>query len=496
MSKTRLSLESLTGRALPSATLAGGVLTVTGTDGNDVIVVREHDGVISIRGMEIDVGGTLQSSVPVASVTAVDVNALGGNDRVRLSSLRIGASVDGGAGNDIVTGGMGDDSLTGADGNDVLNGAAGNDLIDGGTGNDREVGAQGNDDLTGDAGDDSLNGGAGDDSLQGGDGNDIESGGVGDDSLDGGTGDDSVNGGLGNDDVNGDAGNDRMSGGIGRDVLQGGTGDDSESGGMGADTVHGGLGDDTCRGGAGIDEVDGDHGNDDCQGGENQGSGADFRASLTNASGQTVGVAEVQAEDNGATEFEVEVNGAAANTTFDVTIDVAGDGTNVVTVGQLVTNAEGEGELEVHDLANLPPLQDGVSVLHLTANPADPTRDLSGTFLAHTNASGDELEAVLTDPADPNSPRIGQAELNSEDGEFQVEVFGLAANTTYDVFVNGDASTGTLVGHVTTNDQGQGELELLTDASFPAVKAGSVITVADSAGTTVIQGTFGTGDDN
>ncbi|HJZ90399.1 MAG TPA: hypothetical protein VKE40_05970, partial [Gemmataceae bacterium] len=261
-------------------------------------------------------------------------------------------------------------------------------------------------------------------------------------------------------------------------------------------TVHGGLGDDTCKGGAGIDEVNGDTGNDDCQGGENQGSEADFRASLTDANGQTVGAAEVQVEDNGATEFQVEVHGAAANTTFDVTIDVAGDGTNVVTVGQLVTNAEGEGELEVHDVANLPPLQDGVSVLHLTANPADPTKDLSGTFLAHTNDSGDELEAVLTDPADPNAPRIGQAELNSADGEFQVEVFGLAANTTYDIYVNGDASTGTLVGHVTTNDQGQGELELLTDASFPAVKVGSVITVADSAGTTVIQGTFGTGDDN
>src|SRR5262249_40235108 len=163
--------------------------------------------------------------------------------------------------------------------------------------------------------------------------------------------------------------------------------------------------------------------------------------SLTDANGQTVGEAEIQTEDNGTTEFQVEVHGAAPNTTFDVTIDVAGDGSNVVTVGQLVTDAQGEGELEVHDLANLPPLQDGVSVLNLTANPADPSKDLSGTFLAHTNDSGTDLEAVLTDPADPSAPRIGEAQLSPDNGEFQVEVFGLAANTTYDIYVNGDAST-------------------------------------------------------
>ena len=496
MAKTKLSLESLHSRALPSATLAGGVLTVTGTDGNDLLVVRQLAGAISVRGMQIDVGGTFQSSVPAASVTAVDVNALGGNDRVRLSTLRIGATVDAGTGNDSVSGGLGDDSIQGGDGDDVINGAAGDDSLNGGAGDDREHGARGNDDLAGDAGDDSLNGGAGDDSIQGGDGNDHESGELGDDSLDGGAGDDSLDGGMGKDDVNGEAGNDRLIGGFGRDALQGGTGDDSAFGGMGDDSVHGGLGDDSCRGGPGTDEVNGDTGNDDCRGGEDRGAGADFRAGLTNADGQTVGEAEVQAEDNGQTEFQVEVHGAAANTTFEVTIDVAGDGSNVISVGQLVTNSEGEGELEIHNLANLPPLEDGVSTLHLTANSADPTKDLSGTFLAHTDADANELEAILLDPANPTSPRIGKAELKPEDGEFQVEVFRLTANTTLDVFVNGDASTGILVGHLTTDQEGEGNLELLTDASFPAVQAGSVVTVADSTATTVIQGVFGVGDDN
>jgi Ca2+-binding RTX toxin-like protein len=495
MAKSKLKLESLHSRALPSATLAGGVLTVTGTDGNDLIVVRQIAGAISVRGMQIDVGGTLQSSVPAASVTAVDVNALGGNDRVRLGTLHIGATVDAGGGNDSVLGGLGDDSVSGGVGDDVLNGAAGDDSINGGAGDDRELGARGNDDLAGDVGDDSLNGGLGDDSIQGGDGNDHASGELGDDSLNGGAGDDSVNGGMGNDDVNGEAGDDSVSGGLGRDDLRGGTGDDSAFGGLGDDSVHGGLGDDMCRGGPGRDEVNGDTGSDDCRGGENHGSGADFRAGLTNANGQTVGEAEAQTEDNGQTEFEVEVHGAAANTTFDVTIDVAGDGSNVISVGQFVTNAEGEGELEVHNLANVT-LQDGVSVLHLTANPADPTKNLSGTFLAHTEAAANELNAILLDPADPTGPRIGKAELKPEAGEFQVEVFTLAANTTYDVFVNGNATTGTLVGHLTTDHEGEGKLELLTDASFPSVQAGSVVTVADSTGTTVIQGTFAAGDDD
>src|SRR5262245_41815628 len=39
VNKTRLALESLDARTLPSATLANGILTVTGTAGKDAIVV-------------------------------------------------------------------------------------------------------------------------------------------------------------------------------------------------------------------------------------------------------------------------------------------------------------------------------------------------------------------------------------------------------------------------------------------------------------------------
>ena len=109
-----LNLEVLNSRALPSATLAGGVLTITGTEGRDQIIVREHGDTISVRGMKIDVGGgRLQSSVPSTGVTAIEVNALGGNDLIDLRSVKTGASVDGGAGNDLIFGGVSDDSLHG-----------------------------------------------------------------------------------------------------------------------------------------------------------------------------------------------------------------------------------------------------------------------------------------------------------------------------------------------------------------------------------------------
>ena len=470
MAKTYLKLESLNSRTLPSATLANGVLTVTGTDGRDQIVVREHHDTISVKGMQIDVGGVLQSSVPASAVTSVAVNALGGNDRVDVRTLKVGAAVDGGAGNDVILGGAGDDSLTGGDGNDILSGGAGDDSLDGGAGNDSESGQAGNDDLAGDDGKDSLNGGAGDDSL------------------DGGAGNDAIHGGAGNDDLNGEAGNDRLFGESGDDSLQGGTGDDQASGGSGDDMTHGGLGDDTCDGGSGNDDVGGDAGQDVERHGESHGNGTDFRANLSNTSGLSVGEAEVQTEDNGTTEFEVEVHGVAANTTFDVRVDVAGDGSNVVTLGQLTTNGEGEGQLELHS-ANLPAVQSGASVLTLMPTSGDTTLAIRGTFVAAAapNSTGSNLETVLRDAAGKSA---GSAEFNGGESQFEVKLNGVAPNTTYKVYVNGDATTGTLVATVTSDVYGRGKLEILTDASFPSLQAGSQVTVTGTDGQTVLQGTL------
>ena len=109
MVKARLALESLSSRALPSATLAGGILTVIGTEGRDVIVVRQSGDRLSVAGQTIDVNGTPTRFISAAAVTRIDINALGGNDVVRLDSVRVPASVHAGDGDDVVFGGRADD---------------------------------------------------------------------------------------------------------------------------------------------------------------------------------------------------------------------------------------------------------------------------------------------------------------------------------------------------------------------------------------------------
>nr|WP_280529685.1 cadherin domain-containing protein [Novosphingobium aerophilum] len=119
---------------------------------------------------------------------AATVDAGAGNDLVYASNL--GDNVFGGAGNDTLYGGRLDDWLLGGDGDDVLdaggpdagalggdgnylNGGAGNDSLRGREGSDWIEGGEGADTLTGGGGDDILAGGAGDgDQLAGGAGND------------------------------------------------------------------------------------------------------------------------------------------------------------------------------------------------------------------------------------------------------------------------------------------------------------------------------------
>jgi RTX calcium-binding nonapeptide repeat (4 copies) len=118
------------------------------------------------------------SSVPAASVAAIHIYALGGNDLVRLDSERLAGHepilkptwVRGGAGNDRIVGGRGSDRLDGYTGNDQLVGNEGPDVL---------VGGDGNDELYGGGGDDGLYGGVGSDWLWGGDGQDRLDGGWG-----------------------------------------------------------------------------------------------------------------------------------------------------------------------------------------------------------------------------------------------------------------------------------------------------------------------------
>ena len=155
----------------PSGTIAlvDGVLTVTGTENRDRVVLRK------LRSGD---GGRLavlinhqHQTFSLADVDSVFINALGGNDViVARRNVSLELTVDGGDGNDRIRGGSGNDNLTGGLGNDQITGGRGNDVIDGGAGDDR------------------LRGQGGDDTLSGGDDNDTLIGGRGDDLLDGGAG--------------------------------------------------------------------------------------------------------------------------------------------------------------------------------------------------------------------------------------------------------------------------------------------------------------------
>jgi Ca2+-binding RTX toxin-like protein len=190
----------------PVATLTGGVLSVTGTGGNDKIMVTRA----TVRGV-LRVSATVNgagAAFAFSKVKRVEVFGGDGNDIIDCASLSQPCQIEAGKGNDSVTGGTGNDTLSGASGKDTLSGNGGNDRINGHGGHDRLYGHGGNDRLYGGSGDDvivghshgdRLYGEAGNDTLVGGNANDRLYGGAGDDVFDGERNADFIDGGEGHD---------------------------------------------------------------------------------------------------------------------------------------------------------------------------------------------------------------------------------------------------------------------------------------------------------
>jgi Ca2+-binding RTX toxin-like protein len=164
-----------------------------GTKGDSVADFVSIDGsagndlvTIALSAGTISVKG-LPAQVTISHFEALDsitYNAGGGNDSLSVAAvptLRIGML--GGAGNDRLTGNSAFNFIDGEADNDTLSGAAGNDSLLGGSGNDKLDGGDGNDGLLGGAGNDNLIGGAGNDELVGEFGNDTITGGAGNDII-------------------------------------------------------------------------------------------------------------------------------------------------------------------------------------------------------------------------------------------------------------------------------------------------------------------------
>jgi hypothetical protein len=228
----KLSPESLEERSLLSGsiTLVNKVVTITGTDMNDVATVRINLNGTPTNSSDDKVVVTLISGgakfgqpvkFPISSVKSISFHGLDGDDTftnfTSLPSTAFGGNgndtLNGGAGRDDFNGGAGDDSLSGGKGNDFLDGGDGSDDINGGDGNDYVRGLKGDDFVSGDAGNDTVMGGEGNDHVYGYTGNDKVYGGVGDDVVFGGTGNDTLDGGDGKDHLYGDDGNDTLLGG-------------------------------------------------------------------------------------------------------------------------------------------------------------------------------------------------------------------------------------------------------------------------------------------
>jgi hypothetical protein len=182
-----LSFRNLTGIALNQTS---GVLTMSGTSGNDVAwVAYDASGAVRVILNQYD------QTFPKLSVKEIVFSGQAGDDDFR-NTTSVRCTANGGDGNDVLRGGSGDDFLVGGygqdtlygnGGDDILWGSGGSDVLHGGDGEDVLFGHGGNDELHGGGGRDTLNGGSGNDRLFGDDGQDlIVSVGLGADTVTGG----------------------------------------------------------------------------------------------------------------------------------------------------------------------------------------------------------------------------------------------------------------------------------------------------------------------
>jgi Ca2+-binding RTX toxin-like protein len=229
---TAAAAEALEPRRLMSgagtATLVGDHLTVTGTRGDDEIVIfADHADadriVVTLGGVEI---GRFTFDLNDDNY-GFAVYAGRGADRVTIEpGTGLCTLIYGGPGDDTITGGDGSDSVFAGAGDDVVYGNGEFDAVDGQGGDDLIYGGDYQDNLLGGAGRDTLVGGGGDDRLEGAQDNDLLVGGDGDDTLYGYSGNDRLYGGDGADALYGEAGRDLLDGGAGADRIRGAAGRD------------------------------------------------------------------------------------------------------------------------------------------------------------------------------------------------------------------------------------------------------------------------------
>jgi Ca2+-binding RTX toxin-like protein len=190
-----MTFEQLESRRHLSVSIYNGVLTLTGSAGNDAVDLSLSSGKLIVKENGVTKATPLQSSLK-----SVVINLGPGNDRLNTNYGVRGLIVNGGDGDDHILGSWNSDVIDAGNGRDYVHARPSNDVVRGGLGDDTLIGCLGNDSIHAGDGNDQLIGAAGDDNLFGDGGNDSLYGVDGNDNLDGGSGYNVAIGGNGNDD--------------------------------------------------------------------------------------------------------------------------------------------------------------------------------------------------------------------------------------------------------------------------------------------------------
>jgi hypothetical protein len=209
----------------------------------------------------------------------------------------------------------------------------------------------------------------------------------------------------------------------------------------------------------------------------NTGSTQHLTATLSGASGASGQFKFTSNTSSGQNTFALTVAGLTANQTY--AVQVGG-----TTVGQVATNASGNGSVTLNNLTATIAAGSVVSVVDTSTTPS--TTVLTGTLAASGGChAGQRLSASLI-----GTTGSGFATYSSAENSLRVSVSGLATGATYTLQVSNGTATPTTVGQITTDTNGNGKLSASNLSA--TIATGTTISVVDSSGTTVLSGTFST----
>ncbi len=152
-----LGIATSQASAAYTARIQAGTLVLTGDGASDTLVLEPAPP----NTLFVSLNGALFSSFDRSTFNAIDVEAGGGDDEVRMFNGDLGlqaVTLNGGAGNDKLLGGSGPETLVGASGNDLVDGNIGADTAQLGSGNDtfQWDPGDGSDTVEGESGNDTM----------------------------------------------------------------------------------------------------------------------------------------------------------------------------------------------------------------------------------------------------------------------------------------------------------------------------------------------------